>query len=191
MTIYCYDTEFLEDGRTIDLISIGIVCEDGREYYAVNADADWDRIRENDWLMENVVVHLPTHSTGLVKKRTGFGERGWRWGGINMRDSRVKPKWVIANEVRDFLLASSHPQLWAYYAAYDHVALAQLWGRMIDRPKGIPMWTNDLQQELVRRGRKTPPSPTDEHNALADARWVLRALDGGYAAAADLAERDQ
>jgi len=191
VTIYCYDTEFLEDGHTIDLISIGIVCEDGREYYAINADADWDRIREDYWLMENVVVHLPTHSTGQVKKRTGFGERGWRWGGINMRDSRVKPKWVIANEVRDFLLASSHPQLWAYYAAYDHVALAQLWGRMIDRPKGIPMWTNDLQQELVRRGRKTPPSPTDEHNALADARWVLRALDGGYAAAADHAERDQ
>ncbi|MCW2560140.1 MAG: hypothetical protein JWP55_4104 [Mycobacterium sp.] len=31
MTIYCYDTEFLNDGRTIELISIGIVCEDGRE----------------------------------------------------------------------------------------------------------------------------------------------------------------
>lgn len=179
MTIYCYDTEFLEDGHTIDLISIGIVCEDGREYYAINADADWDRIRDDDWLMENVVVHLPTHSTGQVKKC------------INMRDSRVKPKCVIANDVRDFLLASSHPELWAYYAAYDHVALAQLWGRMIDLPTGIPMWTNDLQQELVLRGRKAPPSPTDEHNALADARWVLRALDGGYAAAADYTESDQ
>ncbi len=29
MTRYAYDTEFLEDGRTIALISIGIVCEDG------------------------------------------------------------------------------------------------------------------------------------------------------------------
>jgi hypothetical protein len=26
---YFYDTEFLEDGKTIELISIGIVCEDG------------------------------------------------------------------------------------------------------------------------------------------------------------------
>jgi 3' exoribonuclease, RNase T-like len=33
-----YDTEFIEDGRTIDLISIGMVAEDGREYYAVNRD---------------------------------------------------------------------------------------------------------------------------------------------------------
>ena len=38
---YFYDTEFLEDGETIDLISIGIVAEDGREYYAVNLNADW------------------------------------------------------------------------------------------------------------------------------------------------------
>lgn len=37
---YFFDTEFIEDGRTIDLVSIGIVCEDGREYYAVSAEAD-------------------------------------------------------------------------------------------------------------------------------------------------------
>lgn len=36
MTIYAYDTEFLDDVRTIDLISISIVYEDGREYYAVH-----------------------------------------------------------------------------------------------------------------------------------------------------------
>jgi hypothetical protein len=28
---YWLDTEFIEDGKTIDLISIGIVAEDGRE----------------------------------------------------------------------------------------------------------------------------------------------------------------
>lgn len=29
---YFYDTEFIEDGHTIELISIGVVAEDGREY---------------------------------------------------------------------------------------------------------------------------------------------------------------
>ena len=33
---YFFDTEFYEDGKTIDLISIGIVAEDGREFYAVS-----------------------------------------------------------------------------------------------------------------------------------------------------------
>ncbi|RZL78642.1 MAG: hypothetical protein EOP32_21370 [Rhodococcus sp. (in: high G+C Gram-positive bacteria)] len=28
---YFYDCEFIEDGRTIDLVSIGVVAEDGRQ----------------------------------------------------------------------------------------------------------------------------------------------------------------
>lgn len=184
MTIYCYDTEFLEDGKTIDLISIGIVCEDGREYYAINSDADWDRIRRNDWLMDNVVRHLPTHSTGEVKKRQGFGATGWSWGGIDMRSPLVKPKWVIANEVREFIVGDlaardesvseeELPVLWAYYGAYDHVALCQLWGRMIKHPRFMPMYSHDLMQEMRRLGvsNTAVPKPNTAHDALADARW--------------------
>lgn len=37
---YFYDTEFIDDGRTIELISIGMVSEDGREYYAVSTAFD-------------------------------------------------------------------------------------------------------------------------------------------------------
>ncbi|PVB16437.1 hypothetical protein DDJ71_19835 [Mycobacteroides abscessus] len=184
MTIYCYDTEFLEDGKTIDLISIGIVCEDGREYYAINSDADWDRIRRNDWLMDNVVRHLPTHSTGEVKKRQGFGATGWSWGGIDMRSPLVKPKWVIANEVREFIVGDlaardeavseeELPVLWAYYGAYDHVALCQLWGRMIKHPRFMPMYSHDLMQEMRRLcvSNTAVPKPNTAHDALADARW--------------------
>ena len=178
---YTYDTEFLEDGKTIDLISIGIVADDGREYYAVNSDADWDRIREDDWLMEHVVSSLPTHSTGQVQKRTGFGAKGFSWGGLNHKSVLVKPKWVIANEVREFLLAADTPELWADYGAYDHVALCQLWGKMIHLPAGIPMFTNDIQQEIQQMPDfEAPKQESGEHNALADARHnmaILRALD--------------
>ncbi|MBA3574969.1 MAG: 3'-5' exoribonuclease, partial [Pseudonocardiales bacterium] len=31
---FFYDCEFIEDGLTIDLVSIGVVDEDGREFYA-------------------------------------------------------------------------------------------------------------------------------------------------------------
>ena len=37
---YFYDCEFIEDGRTIELISIGVVAEDGREFYAVSTEFD-------------------------------------------------------------------------------------------------------------------------------------------------------
>nr|WP_234899948.1 3'-5' exoribonuclease [Streptomyces filamentosus] len=64
--------------------------------------------------------------------------------------------------------------MWAWYGAYDHVVLAQLFGRMIDLPTGIPMWTNDIQQECQRLGNpQMPEQPAGIHNALADARHNL------------------
>lgn len=40
---YFFDIEFLEDGRTIELISIGIVAEDGSEYYTVKYGLSFTR----------------------------------------------------------------------------------------------------------------------------------------------------
>jgi hypothetical protein len=175
MKIY-YDTEFLEDGRTIDLISIGIITDNGREYYAVNSDAYWDRIKKSDWLVRNVLPSLPI--TGrraldiyLDHPRTSTPKPPLDLVGIDVTNSQVRPHQVIANEVRDFILAEPDPELWAWYAAYDHVALCQLWGPMISLPKGIPMWTNDLQQEVRRLGNpELPDQAGGEHNALIDAR---------------------
>lgn len=176
MTRYAYDCEFLEDGATIALISIGIVADDGREYYAVVADAPWHRIVEHDWLMANVVPSLPIE----------LSQRG----GLMAADPDVvRSRAEIAREVRAFLLAGeTASELWAYYSAYDHVALCQLWGRMIDLPDGVPMWTNDLQQEIIRCGVEPPEQTAGLHNALDDARWVrdsLRWLERPVPAAPD------
>src|SRR6266567_2296156 len=55
-----YDTEFIEDGRTIELISIGMVREDDAELYFVSDSAGvMRRAVEHDWLRENVVPGLP------------------------------------------------------------------------------------------------------------------------------------
>ena len=53
---YFIDSEFIEDGKIIDLISIGIVSDDGREYYAINQDCDF--FKANDWIKENVLEDL-------------------------------------------------------------------------------------------------------------------------------------
>ena len=149
MTRYFYDTEFLEDGHTIELISIGIVCEDGREYYAVNESADWQRIRKDEWLMANVIPHLPFS-----------GADEW------------KPKTQIRDDVAAFICGPGI-DLWADYAAYDHVALAQLFGRMIDLPPNIPMYTNDFQQRRSDLGhQEIPEQSSGVHDALADARHL-------------------
>lgn len=63
MRVY-FDTEFIEDGRTIDLLSIGLVRSDGAEYYAEPVETD--RSRASDWVQENVLPQL----TGPVKSRS-------------------------------------------------------------------------------------------------------------------------
>lgn len=150
---YFYDTEFHDDGKTIDFISIGIVREDGAEYYAVNADADWGRVHAHEWLAANVVNQLPPES---------------EW----------KPKAQIAAEVEAFLLSDGTPELWAWFAAYDHVVLSQIFGRMLDLPEGMPMFTNDLRSLIDWVGiKKLPQQPGGNHDALEDAKHVKTRFD--------------
>jgi len=189
MTKYFYDTEFIEDSKTIDLISIGIVAEDGREYYAVNHDMPIDRISKNAWLVKNVVSSLP-----LGRQQVGLEDLGKALVGalsfkLDQSSSYVKPGWVIANEVREFLLAGdTDPELWAYYGAYDHVVHAQLFGSMAKLPKGLPMYTNNIVQEANRQGKvdQLPKQESGLHNALENARHVremhriLGELDSTY-----------
>lgn len=153
-----FDTEFIEDGRTIDLISIGMVREDGKTYYAESADCDFSRA--SGWVAKNVIPHLD-----YTKEGPGYGHR--------------KPRWRIANDIVEFV--GHHPEFWAYYADYDWVALCQLYGRMIDLPDTWPMFCCDVQQlhyqHPTRSGYDLPDIKGQLHNALADARWCKDAYE--------------
>lgn len=171
MTAYFYDLEFLDTGKGIEIISIGMVADDGREYYAVNRDAPWDKIRVHPWLMDNVVPHLP----GVVAQLLA--------GQVTARSHPViKARWQIAREVSDFIRAGGEDRdsnkLIAYFSAYDHVALCQLWGPMINLPPWVPMHTIDLKpmaDGLAEVGFPAErPDNGAEHDALADARWNER-----------------
>jgi 3' exoribonuclease, RNase T-like len=193
-----YDTEFLENGSTIDLISIGMVREhDDAEYYAVNSELAFDdefarRVKNHKWLMENVWPHLPLR--GYTTKLVSVGRETHRAidspGMIDTSSTSVRPVHLIAAEVRKFILDAPDPQLTGWYCAYDHVLLMQLWGAMARKPEGIPMWSYDLKQEADRLGNpQVPGQEGSEHYALADARHnrvidrFLQAYAGVWAAA--------
>lgn len=144
------DTEFAENGKTIELISIGLAGEDGGEYYAVSKE--FDPAKCNAWVRANVLPKLP---------------------------SRESPLWMtrseIAADVMAVLLANGELEIWGYFCDYDWVVLCQLFGTMEDLPKGFPYWCRDLKQFMESAGVKRedlPPDGADEHNALADARWI-------------------
>jgi len=162
---YFYDCEFIEDGRTVDLVSIGVVDEHGREFYAVSTE--FDATRAVPWVRRNVLDKLPSP-----------GDPAWR--------SRVR----IRDDLHEFLRAplradpDEHMELWAWYAAYDHVTLAQLWGPMTALPREIPRFTKDLRQLWDDRGRPELPEMAGRHDALVDARHNLlrwRVLANGVA----------
>lgn len=162
---YFLDTEFIEDGRTIDLLSIGMVAEDGRELYAEVDQSDVDHEKADQWVKDNVIAHL-WHKQ---KDKTEFN--GWtRDGGVGGLLYRKD----LAPTVLRFCDPAQYgkPEFWAYYADYDWVVLCQLFGRMVDLPKDFPKYCNDLKQLCVNLDN--PPLPKNEggHHALADARWV-------------------
>jgi len=143
-----FDTEFIEDGKTIDLLSIGLVREDGHYYYAENAECD--RSKAGSWVKKNVLPYL-----------TG-------------KNSFTRAE--IATDIRKF--AWTKPEFWAYYADYDWVALCQLYGTMMDLPEGWPMFCMDVKQLCVMRGNPTLPRQRGTlHHALEDARWVREAWE--------------
>ena len=147
------DTEFNEDGETIELISIALVSEKLEMYYAVSADFNESHIRRtNPWVAQNVLPQLE-------------GEE------------RI-PRAQIRDDIKDLVLFRDKPEFWGYFADYDWVVFCQLFGKMIDLPRGMPMYCNDLKQLMRERGIRKEDLPSQdgqEHNALADARWVRKA----------------
>ncbi len=149
---FYFDTEFLDDGHSIDLISIGIVNENGDEYYAVNAE--FEEERATDWLRSRVLAHIP-------------------------RDFKRKLKINIAQEVQEFLHGpgtwenADAPEIWGWYPAYDWVVLCQLYGPLVNRPAHFPKRPNDLKQLAIEFPEAPLPKQSGtKHNALEDAKWV-------------------
>jgi hypothetical protein len=98
---------------------------------------------------------------------------------LDLLPSPSGPVWrsreVIRSELLEFMLVpGGRIELWAWMAAYDHVCLAQLWGDMRALPRAVPRFTHDLRQRWEDHGSPVlPPTPADQHDALADARHNL------------------
>lgn len=143
------DFEFIENGNEHPIIpiSVGLVREDGLEYYAEFPLTDEEWGLANEWVIANVKPY-----TGIV-------------------DS--KPREVIGDEIIE--LVGEKPEFWGYYADYDWVILCNIYGRMIDLPHEWPKYCLDLNQYMYHLGLKLKDIHhvlnEQEHNALADAKW--------------------
>jgi len=197
MTRYWYDTEFVEDGKTIDLISIGIVAEDGRELYMQSVE--FDPRKASQWVKDHVLGYLkrcpnakaihgrdglyyidradhkqgqctfiePMEYLGQLPRVGVYADCPWR-----RRDQ-------IKYELLHFMNVDTYgkPELWGWCCGYDWVAFCQLFGTMMDLPPGYPHYMHDIQHVLDERGitdDQLPQAEGQAHNALTDARQIQK-----------------
>jgi len=123
-----YDLEFTADGKTIDLVSLGMVSGDGRKLYVVNRELDEKKLLEHGdgWMRKNVWPHLPL--TDLPEVRGELGQypvkkcrcasavegQKYEWtcrcmnGKLDRDHPDVRPIGQIRRLISDFIM-ESHP----------------------------------------------------------------------------------
>jgi hypothetical protein len=144
---YWIDTEFIERPYAIDLISVALVAEDGREFYAESSEVDWSTASR--WTRETVRPLL-------------------EGGGI--------PREHIGNAVRRFVEHDPRPAFWGYFPAYDWVAFVWLFGGLRGLPFHFPQLCLDVKQWAIELGDVELPRQVGvRHHALHDARWTRQA----------------
>lgn len=150
---YFIDTEFIEYPCTIDLISIALVAEDGREFYAISSE--FDESKASQWVKKNVIKQLEPSIKRQSKK-------------------------VIATKIKEFIGKDYSPEFWGYFCSYDWVVFMWLFGTMIDKPSNFPYYCKDIKQVIDGFCYDPPAQKEGNHNALHDARWVKTAYETYY-----------
>lgn len=166
MKKYFFDVEFnetttsLKNGKKLshpDFISIGIVSEDGREYYGVSNEFNLAATKKDEWMTENVISKLPPE-----KER--------------------KSKAEIGREIMEFI-GKEKARFYFWVAAQDAAILSDLLSpSFLQRPRNVAEVIHNLGQTYEMMGcpdRAVPdrPAPEQQHNALADARWLKQFHD--------------
>jgi hypothetical protein len=143
---YWIDTEFIERPYTIDLISVGLVAEDGREFYAESNEVDWSKASQ--WTLLNVRPQLD--GKGMRREEIGYA-------------------------VRRFTDGDEHPVFWGYFPAYDWVAFSWLFGSMDELPFHYPQLCLDIKQWAIELGDPELPHQLGARHSFLAGAGRLRA----------------
>ena len=140
---FWFDCEF-QDSDKLELISIGMVSENGVEYYAVSSE--FNEEGTDFWNKDNVLPVLGTTD------RMSIGE--------------------IKSDLIEFV-GNCEPEFWSYFGAHDWVVLCNLFDGLFELPNNWPHYCKDLKQWADDLGNPTLPTMLmyKRHNSLFDARW--------------------
>lgn len=172
-----FDTEFTGLHKDTTLISIGMVAENGRTFYAeLN---DYDKTQIDDWLQENVIDNLY-----LDKKLYGFGELVENvLEDVHVEFSENKKN--VGRSLELWFESFGEPvEIWSDCLSYDWVLFNELFGHAFNIPESVYYIPFDICTLFKVKGidpdinREEFAGMTgDKHNALHDARVIKACYD--------------
>lgn len=161
-----WDCEFTGLHQNTTLISIGLVTEDGQEFYA--EFDDFDRRQVDQWIQENVIDRLWLPDDFVLE----VTENLWRIKGPRAKVQQYLFRWLRQREAAI--------EMWSDCLAYDWVLFCDLFGGALSIPDCVYYIPFDLCTLLKIKGidpdinREEYAGLTSDwkHNALWDAQVI-------------------
>jgi len=171
MTKVFFDTEFTGLHQETSLISIGLISECGKEFYAELTDYDKSQI--DDWLQQNVINNLmfknDESQTEVTYKRYSYGKHFQ----TTSED--------LADELNSWLSQFDKVEIWSDCLSYDWVLFNQIFGHAFNIPSNvyyIPFDictlfnVKDIDPDINREEFVELSNVENKHNALHDAKVI-------------------
>lgn len=141
MSLLFFDMEFTGLRQNTTPISLGIVSEDGKRFYA--EFTDYDESQCDDWILENVVSELLHQKPEIWE--SGIADRV-------VHGTKKEIRWAL----KDWLQQFDTIQFVSDVCHYDFVLLIDLLtngGTAIDVPLNISVVCHDLNQDIAQHFR--------------------------------------
>ena len=135
-----FDTEFTGLHKYTTLISLGMVDENGRTFYAEFFDYDEDQV--NDWIKENVIANLKFATNSFKIPDINFGSSD----NIEMKANKK----IVKEYLTKWLSAYDDVQFVSDVCHYDMVLLIDIFGGAFDLPCNINPACHDINQDIAR-----------------------------------------
>lgn len=148
-----FDTEFTGLQKNTTLISLGLVSEDGRTFYA--EFNDYDESQVNNWIRDNVINNLlmkapgPDEDEYYIASRHEDNPTGnylYNSYSVQLRGDKE----IIRNELTVWFEQFDSVELVSDVCHYDMVLLIDIFGHAFNMPDNVCPVCYDINQDIAR-----------------------------------------
>ena len=167
------DSEFTGLHQNTTLISLGLVSECGKKFYAEFTDYDENQVDE--WLQNNVINNLKFKEDILLGNADGYYVYGENYTEIYGSSE------IIKIEIEKWISQFENVEIWSDCLSYDWVLFNQIFGHAFNIPKNVYYIPFDICTLMKVKGVDPDVSREsfignsiqgEKHNALYDAEVI-------------------